>query len=155
MKKNSFTKEMYRKKYHLNLNERKSINQDFKRGLWVHELKKKYNCVNSTIYRWINDKMLHKSINGIRKKRICKPYKSRKSGKDRKNHAYKKNKDKYHHLKEKMISLYKELGSAAKVSKALTEDFNVKLSREAVLRRIPQELRSKNRKNKKIPIKNK
>jgi len=154
----------------LTLQQRKDINHKYKNGYSCPEIAKQYKCGYSSIYRWIKDDILYKSLKGIRKKRIGKPHKKHKPhkrgqerkthkkglerkkhkiGKDRKKHVYKKNKDKYHHLKEKMISLYKELGSAAKVSKALAKDFDAKLSREAVLRRIPQELRGKNRKNKK------
>jgi len=161
---------MLKKGRRIEMDDRIKINEMYKDGYRIIDIKEKFKCTPSAIYRWINDDILYKSLEGIRKRRIGKPHKKHKPhkrgterkphkkglerkkhkiGKERKKHVYKKNKDKYHYLKNKMISLYKELGSAAKVSKALMKDFDVKLSREAVLRRIPQELRSKNRKNKK------
>jgi len=139
----------------LNRKNRININKAYSNGERRIDIARQFNVAERTVDRWKNDDILYKSLIGIRKKRIGRPHKKHKKhivikkGDRRKKHVYKKNNDKYHHLKEKMIELYKELGSAAKVSKALMKDFDVKLSREAVLRRIPQELRSKNRKNKK------
>lgn len=147
--------------YSVTSEEKLNINKSYKNGLSISELIIKFGRAPTTIYSYIDDDNLYRSLNRIRKKRTGrphKPHKPHKKGLERKKHnrgpakkPYKRGSErkkritkknaKYFEIARKVADLYIKHGSSTKVQKELLKD-GIKMTPATILKRV-REIKNK------------
>ena len=121
-----------------------------KMGFGISAIQKKIGCANRTVYFWINEQNLYKSLMGIRKKHKKHIIKFRTSKPHKKTHVIPHRTKKYKHLTDIIIKLYKEGNTYKEIRKILLDKYNMKLCEASISKRISKEVKKEVKEMKKI-----